>query len=205
MMDKLATAGKLPKLPIYVDSPLSVNATQVYGAHPECFDDALNEYLLIDDNPFGFNDLTYVRSVDASKALNDTKEPCVIISSSGMMNAGRVRHHLYNNIENEKNTFLIVGYCAPDTAGSMLRNGIPELKVFGDVLQVNAEIKVMDSFSAHGDQEEMLEYIGNQKAAKKVFLVHGEKDTQVVYKKFLEKQGFSNVEIPNLGQEFELN
>ena len=176
--------------------------SQVYGSHPECYDDGLNEYMLIDDNPFGFNELNYVRSVEESKRLNTSKQPMVIISSAGMMNAGRIRHHLYNNIEDEKCTFLIVGYCSPYTAGGMLRAGVPELKVFGDILQVNAEIKVMDSFSAHGDQNEMLDYISNQKAAKKVFLVHGEYDTQKAYKKFLEQHGFDDVLIPPEGEEY---
>lgn len=204
MMDKLSSEGLLPKIPVFVDSPLAVNATQVFGSHPECFDENLIEYLLTDENPFGFNELNYIRSVEESKRLNEMKKPCVIISSSGMMNAGRVRHHLYNNIENEKNTFLMVGYCSPDTAGGMLKNGVQEIKVFGDLLQVNAEIAIMDSFSAHGDREEMLEYIGNQKKAKKVFLVHGERDTQEKFKKFLGGKGFSEIEIPVPGQEFDL-
>lgn len=205
MMDKLESAGKLPKLPIYVDSPLAVNATQVYGSHPECFDNNLNEYLLTDDNPFGFNSLTYIRNVDESKALNDLAKPCVIVSSSGMMNAGRVRHHLFNNIEDPKNTFLIIGYCSPDTPGGMLKRGIQEIKLLGEVKEVKAQIKTMDSFSAHGDRKEMLEYIGNQKnSAKKVFLVHGEYDTQLEFKKYLNANGFDQVEIPDAGQEFEV-
>ena len=205
MMDKMESAGLLPKLPVYVDSPLAVNATQVFGSHPECYDDALNEYLLIDDNPFGFNDLNYVRSVAESKAINASKEPCVIISSSGMMNAGRVRHHLFNNIEDPNCTFLIVGYCSPDTAGGMLRNGVETLKIFGEWKVVKAEIEVMDSFSAHGDQVEMYEFIENQKkTAKHVFLVHGELDTQLKFKSFLEEKGFKGVEIPEEGQTFKL-
>ncbi len=123
MLDQLNTANQLPPIKVYVDSPLAVNATTVYGAHPECFDDQLNKYLLIDQNPFGFNSLTYIRDVEQSKALNTSQEPCIIISSSGMMNAGRVKHHLFNNIEDPRNTFLIVGYCTPDTPGGKLRAG----------------------------------------------------------------------------------
>lgn len=205
MMDKLEQAKKLPKLPVYVDSPLAVNATQVFGSHPECFDNKLNEYLLIDDDPFGFNSLKYIRKVEESKALNSSKEPAVIISSSGMMNAGRVRHHLYNNIEDPKNTFLIVGYCSPDTAGGMLRNGIEQLKVFGDVLNVNAEIKVMDSFSAHADRTELIDFMSNQKSkVRKLFLVHGENESQKVFRKQLLGEGFNDVVIPDLGQEVEI-
>ena len=154
---------------------------------------------------FGFNSLKYIRKVQDSKALNNSKEPAVIISSSGMMNAGRVRHHLYNNIQDPKNTFLIVGYCSPDTAGGMLRNGIKQLKVFGDVLDVNAEIKIMDSFSAHADRKELIEFIDHQKGnMKKIFLVHGEHGSQKEFKKRLIEEGFNDVAIPDLGQEIEI-
>lgn len=201
MLDKMETTGLLPKIPVYVDSPLAVNATEVFGAHPECFDDELNEYLLIDDNPFGFNSLNYIRKVEASKALNNSTEPCIIISSSGMMNAGRVRHHLYNNIDDEKNTFLIVGYCAPNTAGGMLKAGIEELKIFGEYKPVRAEIISMASFSAHGDRHEMKDFISNQKErCKKIFLVHGEYDTQKAFKKFLQNDGFGDIIIPEKGE-----
>jgi len=204
MLDKLETAGLLPKLPVYVDSPLAVNATMIFGQHPECFDNELNQYLLIDKNPFGFNDLNYIREVAHSKALNDSQEPCIIISSSGMMNAGRVKHHLFNNIENEKNTFLIVGYCSPDTPGGMLRDGVESIKLFGDWKMVKADVKVMDSFSAHGDRNEMYDFISNQDDVKNIFLVHGELDRQTKWKEFLHEKGFQNVEIPEEGAEFEM-
>ncbi len=200
MMDKLAGKGLLPPIPVYVDSPLAVNATVIFLAHPECYDDELNEYLLDDDNPFGFNKLKYIREVDASKALNDTDEPCVIISASGMMNAGRVKHHLFNNIEDEKNTILIVGYCSPDTPGGMLRAGVESIKLFGEWKQVRAEIEIMDSFSAHGDQLEIYDFIKNQKSINKLFLVHGEPETQEEFKEFLHDKGFKNIQIPYEGQ-----
>ena len=204
MLDKLETAGLLPKIPVYVDSPLAVNATMIFGQHPECFDNELNEYLLIDDNPFGFNDLNYIRDVADSKALNNSSEPCIIISSSGMMNAGRVKHHLFNNIENKKNTFLIVGYCSPDTPGGMLKNGIESIKLFGEHKMVKADIRVMDSFSAHGDRNEMYDFIENQKSVKKIFLVHGELDRQEKFRTFLNEKGFGDIEIPAEGDVFEL-
>lgn len=205
MLDQLYTAGRLPKIPVYVDSPLAVNATQVYGSHPECFDNELNEYLLIDDNPFGFNDLIYIRDVNKSKALNNSEEPCIIISAAGMMNAGRVKHHLYNNIEQGKNTFLIVGYCSPETPGGQLRNGNVSLKLFGDVKMVKADVVIMDSFSAHGDRVELRDFIRNQKShLKKLFLVHGDLDTQQAFKIYLEADGFTNIEIPSAGQTVEI-
>ncbi|MDF1695179.1 MAG: MBL fold metallo-hydrolase [Saprospiraceae bacterium] len=205
MLDKLETAGLLPRIPIYVDSPLAVNATMIFGQHPECFDNELNEYLLIDDNPFGFNDLNYIREVNESKALNNSSDPCIIISSSGMMNAGRVKHHLFNNIESQKNTFLIVGYCSPDTPGGMLRDGIESIKLFGEHKMVKADVRVMDSFSAHGDRNEMYDFIANQTSLKKLFLVHGELERQEKFKSFLKEKGFSDIEIPAEGDEFTLN
>ncbi len=205
MLDQLESAGALPKIPVYVDSPLAVNATTVFGAHPECYDDDLHEYMLLDDNPFGFNDLTYVKDVALSKQLNYSHEPCIIISSSGMMNAGRVRHHLFNSVENKKNTFLIVGYCSPNTPGGMLKNGIQSIKLYGEHKMVLADIETMDSFSAHADRQEMMDFIDNQKKGlKKLFLVHGEQPTQEKFRTFLQENGYKKVYIPKLGQAFDL-
>ncbi len=204
MLDQMETAGLLPKIPVYVDSPLAVNATQVFGAHPECYDNNLNEYLLIDDNPFGFNKLQYVREVAISKSLNATNDPCIIISASGMMNAGRIRHHIFNNIDKEKNTLLIVGYCSPDTLGGILRQGTEKVKLFGEWKVVNMEIEIMDSFSAHADRGEMIDFLSNQKKLKELFLVHGVPEKQKNFKKLLVKSGFKKVKIPTLGQEFKL-
>lgn len=205
MLDQMETAGILPKIKVYVDSPLAVNATNIFGVHPECYDEDLHAYLLIDDNPFGFNNLTYVRDVNISKSLNDSNEPCIIISSSGMMNAGRVKHHLANNISHPKNTILIVGYCSPDTPGGILRKGVEEIKLFGEIRPVRADIEVMDSFSAHADRHEMVEFLENQKGhLRKIFLVHGEIDRQKSFRTFLFGKGFKKVEIPNLGETYKL-
>jgi metallo-beta-lactamase family protein len=201
LLDQANTAGQLPKVKVYVDSPLAINATAVYGSHPECFDNDLHEYMLIDKNPFGFNDLTYIRHSEQSKALNSEKEPCIIISSSGMMNAGRVKHHLSNNIEDPRATFLIVGYCTPDTPGGKLRSGAASIKVFNKTLQVKAGVEVMDSFSGHGDRDEMIDFVQNQKKKlKKIFLVHGEYDTQQAWRSYLRENGFDQIEIPAQGE-----
>lgn len=205
IFDRLHNEGKLPKIPIYLDSPLAINATTVYLSHPECYDQDLTEYLMKDDNPFGFNTLQFIRSVDNSKRLNTSKEPCVIISASGMMNAGRVKHHLFNNMEDPKNTFLMVGYCSPYTPGGQLLAGRKELRLFGETKQVNAEVVRLKSLSAHGDQNEMFNFLKNQlSSCKRMFLVHGELDTQQVWQKYLEDKGFKNIEIPTLKQTFEL-
>lgn len=205
MLDQLETAGKLPHIPVYVDSPLAVNATMIFGAHPECFDKQLNKYLLVDDNPFGFNALTYVKEVEVSKQLNEMKEPCIIISSSGMMNAGRVRHHLYNNLEDKRNTVLIVGYCAPNTPGGYLMKGAGHLRIFGDNKTVRAEIEIMDSFSAHADRKELVDFLHNQRGhLKNLFLVHGELDTQKQFQTFLNENGFRDVAIPHLAESFRI-
>lgn len=205
MMDQLENAGELPKIPIYVDSPLAVSATQIFGSHPECYDNDLNEYMLVDNNPFGFNELTYIRKVELSKQLNFKPEPCVIISSSGMMNAGRIKHHLFNNLEDSKNTLLIVGYCSPDTLGGIIKAGAEKVKLFGEWKNILAKVETMHSFSAHADRKEMIEFMSNQtKKVKKLFLVHGEIERQEIFKKSLLKSGFKSVEIPDLNDEFEL-
>ncbi|MCB0547766.1 MAG: MBL fold metallo-hydrolase [Phaeodactylibacter sp.] len=205
MLDQLESSGRLPRIPVYVDSPLAVNATMIFGSHPECFDNQLNEYLLTDEDPFGFNSLSYIRQAERSKELNQSKEPCIIISSSGMMNAGRVKHHLFHNIENARNTFLIVGYCAPGTPGGALRDGAKQLRVFGEEKIVKAEVEVMDSFSAHAGQHELADYLENQKKRlRKLFLVHGTLDKQEAFRNLLQERGFQGIEIPELGQEFQL-
>ncbi len=204
MLDRLETEGRLPHVPVYVDSPLAVNATMIFGAHPECFDNELNEYMLIDDNPFGFNNLTYVRHVDVSKELNHMPEPCIIISSAGMINAGRVKHHVYNNIDQAANTILIVGYCAPGTPGGALRDGVETLRLFGEYKPVRAKVEVMDSFSAHADRTELADFLENQQSLKNLFLVHGTLDRQEAFRRLLGEKGFGSVTIPELGAEFTL-
>lgn len=206
MLDHLESKGKLPRIPVYVDSPLAVNATDIFTMHPECFDSEIQKYITTNDNPFGFNRLTYIRKVEESKALNDSKEPCIIISASGMANAGRIRHHLYNNIEDADNTILIVGYCAEGTLGARLREYPMTVKIFGKELRVRASIKIIDGLSGHADQKEMLKFLGKQnpKQIKKTFLVHGEYEKQLKMKQALEGVGFSNIYIPELGNEFVL-
>src|SRR5664279_4850222 len=193
-------------LNIFVDSPLAVNATTVFRMHPECFNKNFSDVLEKDPDPFGFDNLYYINKVEDSKKLNDHKQPCVIISASGMMEAGRVKHHLANNISDPKNTILIVGYCAPTTLGARIGRGDKEVSIFGTVYDVKAEVKKIESFSGHGDYKEMISFISCQdkSALSKIFIVHGEYETQKKYVSSLTNEGFKNIEIPAKGQEFEL-
>jgi metallo-beta-lactamase family protein len=205
MLDQLESTGKLPKIKVFVDSPLAVNATTVFGAHPECYDAELQEYMLTDDNPFGFNNLTYITDVRESKALNFLKGPAIIISASGMMNAGRSKHHLRNTMGSLKNTIFIVGYCARQTPGGKLRDGATGLKLYGDYHELKAEVVVMDSFSAHGDRSEMTGFLQNQKeSCKEIFLVHGTIERMESFGGALIEDGFKSWKAPKLKEIVEL-
>ena len=158
-LDQLAHDDLLPPIPVYVDSPLAVNATGVFLAHPECYDRKLLEYMRNDADPFGFDRLTYIRDVEASKKLNETPMPMVIISASGMCEAGRILHHLRNTIEDPRNTVLIVGYCADHTLGKRLIERRPEVRIFGEPHALRAEVEVINSLSAHADEAGLLGFI----------------------------------------------
>ena len=203
-LDILESEGKLPRIPVYIDSPLSVKATLVMRKHEEEFNQEILAYIKRDGDAFGFDNLNYITKVEDSKALNFSGEPCVIISASGMAEAGRIKHHIANNCENPRNTILIVGYCSPSSLGYQIKNRADEIRIFGETYKLKANVEVMDSFSAHADYEEMIDYLNCQNASqvKKVFLVHGEYDTQLVFKDRLEKEGFSTVEIPQQGEGF---
>jgi len=205
-LNTLYNANRLPRVDIYVDSPLSVNATNIFRLHPDCFNENLREVMLTDPDPFGFNSLFYITSVEQSKSLNDIKQPVIIISSSGMMEAGRVKHHLANSISNPANTVLVVGYCAPPTLGARLVRGEKEVSIHGTRYPVNAEIERIESYSGHGDYREMGDYISCQDPArlKNTFLVHGEYETQVNYRAYLETRGIKNIEIPDFGKSYTL-
>lgn len=204
MIDRMETAGKLNGIPVYVDSPLAVNATDIFRLHPECYDDEILDYMMKDPNPFGFNDLHFIRKRKASQKLNDLKGPAIIISASGMMQAGRIKHHLLHNVEDPKNTILVVGYTSKGTLGRDIRNRTPELKIFGTHRKLNAEVVIMDSFSAHADHSEILEFLTMQDKdrLRKIFLVHGEIDRQIILKEDLLTKGFKEVIIPEYGNTF---
>ncbi|RIV22339.1 MBL fold metallo-hydrolase [Fibrisoma montanum] len=205
-LDQLESEGKLPRLPVYIDSPMAVKATRVMDDHEECFNPQILRYIKKDGNAFDFPNLHYISDVEDSKAINDRSEPCIIISSSGMAEAGRIKHHIKNNIEDSLNTILLVGYASPVTLGGALKRGDREVKIFGETFTVNAQVAVMDSFSAHADYREMLEFLACQDPTqvKKLFLVHGEYDKQLIWKAKLEAAGFSRVDIPEMRERFAL-
>ena len=205
MLDRLESSGRLPHIKVFVDSPLAVNATTIFGAHPECYDNDLHEYMLTDENPFGFNMLHYIQDVNESKALNYLKEPAIIISASGMMNAGRSKHHLRNTMGDPKNTIFMVGYCAPETPGGKLRAGATGLKLYGEYHELRAKVTIMDSFSAHGDRSEMLDFLSNQTdSCKEIFLVHGTIDRMETFGESLVEKGFRKWRAPRLREVVEL-
>lgn len=207
ILDKLKNKNLLPNINVYVDSPMSTNITNIMRNHVTSFNESLQEYIKTDADPFGFSNLHYIREREDSVALNDSKEPCIIISASGMMDAGRIKHHLANNISNPKNTVLVVGYCSPNSLGRHIRDGKKEVKIFGDYYQVNAEVEIIDSYSAHADYGELLKYLScqNKELVKKIFLVHGEIEAKLAFKETLMKEGYKEIIIPNKSESFILS
>ncbi len=174
-LHELALTGRLPRVPIFVDSPLSVNATEIYRLHPECFNDTIYKFLREKENPFGMENLTYIREVAHSMKLNELKEPAIIISASGMAEAGRIRHHLRNNIGDQKNLILFIGYCAEHTLGAQILARKSPVNIFGEPNVVRARVASIDSYSGHADKNELRRYVENLSGdIKEMFVVHGE-------------------------------
>lgn len=198
-LNQLSLEGRLPKVDYFLDSPLSTSITEVVKKYPQYFNKTIQRVLQSDDDPFQFEGLRYVESVEESKLLNYRNEPCVIVSASGMAEAGRVKHHISNNVENSHNAVLMTGYCEPASLGARLLSGAGEVSIFGVQHEVNAEIGQIKSMSAHGDYEDLSQWLScqNKQAVRKLFLVHGEYDEQQVFKRWLQKRGFADVEIPD--------
>ncbi len=205
-LNQLELERRLPPLDYFVDSPLSVEATEVVKRFPEYFNKNIQRILQSDNDPFSFNGLKYVKTVEQSKLLNFRNEPCVIISASGMADAGRVKHHISNNIENSRNSILLTGYCEPRSIGGRLMNGDKEIKIFGVVHEVHAEIGAIRSMSAHGDYEDLSQFLACQdpKQVKTLFLVHGEYEVQQQFQQRLYKKGFADITIPEMHSEIGL-
>jgi len=205
MLHELSDAGEIPGIPIFVDSPLAVEATEVFRKHPECFDHETRRFLLEGGDPFGFARLRYIRDASESKALNDLRGPFVIISASGMCEAGRILHHLRNNIEDPRNTVLITGFQAEHTLGRKLVDKLPEVPIFGELMRLRAEVETLNELSGHADQRELLEWLKPvAQGLKKLFLVHGEPaQTQALAAAVQERFGLTAT-IPARGESFEL-
>ncbi len=191
----------IPDLPIFVDSPLSVNITDVFMNHPECYDEHVYQEFIKDRlNPFGFGRLQYTHSVEESKALNQLNGPAIIISSSGMCENGRILHHLKNNIEDNRNCILIIGYMAQDTLGRKILEKQPYVKIFDQQYQLNCDVEVLNAFSGHADRSDLLDYISQVQDLKKVFLVHGEESQSLALQGFLGEIGIKDVVVPARGE-----
>ncbi len=205
-LDQLTTEGRLPPIPVYVDSPLAVNVTDVFRRHPECYDAELLRYMEENGEPFGFDRLTYIRDVEESKKLNSSRLPMVIISASGMAEAGRILHHLRNNVEDPRNTVMIVGYCAPHTLGRRIVERRREIKIFGEPHRLRAEVEVMNSYSAHADEPELVDFVSHldPQRLKRIFLVHGDPPRQLALYEALAERGYANAHGPARGEVFDL-
>ena len=205
LLHQLANQGRIPSIPIFVDSPLAVNVTSVFRKHPECFDEQTRAYLDNHEDPFGFKRLQYIRDVEESKKLNDLHGPFVVISASGMAEQGRILHHLRNNIEDPRNTVLITGFQAENTLGRKLVEKCREVRIFGEPVTVRAEIASLDELSGHADQGELIAWL---KPAvphlRKVFLVHGERQQSEMLAKLLRSEYGLDVVVPAPGEHFTL-
>jgi metallo-beta-lactamase family protein len=203
MLHKLFDQNRIPEIPIYVDSPLAVDATAVFRSHPECLDRETGRIFLEEgSDPFGFGRLKYIKKTEESKELNDKKRPMIIISASGMAEGGRILHHLANNIGNPKNLILFVGYAAEHTLARRIMDGDKKVNIFGEEYDVNAKIKIMDYFSGHADQKELLDYLrlNTQNKLKSIFLVHGEEDMALPLREKIIQKGYQNVQYPASGE-----
>src|SRR5215203_4209189 len=205
-LNQLEVENRLPELDYFVDSPLSIEATEIVKKYPGYFNKRIQQVLRTDSDPFNFKGLKYIKTVEQSKLLNFRNEPCVIISASGMADAGRVKHHISNNIENSRNTILITGYCEPRSLGGRLMAGAKLVGIFGVEHEVNAEVASIRSMSAHGDYEDLCQWLACQdpKQVKKLFLVHGDYNVQQDFKSRLGRKGFEDVEIPEIHYEIGL-
>ena len=208
VLNQLYNDGRLPQIPVYVDSPMSTNATQIFRMYPDELSEEVQDTLRFDPDPFGFNTLRYITDIRESKALNHKDEPCIIISASGMLEAGRIKHHVANHISDPRCTILIVGYCEPTTLGARIQQpGLQWISIFGQDRKIKAQITKIEGFSGHGDYQEMIDYLTRSLAVdqvKRVFVVHGEETAAQTYKTHLEEAGFTHIAIPSKGETVEL-
>lgn len=205
-LNQMISDGEIKSVPVFVDSPLAVNATKVFKRHPECFDAETRQFVMEARHPaLDFKDLTYIQSVDESKALNDRTDPMVIISASGMVENGRILHHIKNNIENPKNTICIVSWQAPDTLGRRLADREPEVRIYGELYRRKCDVATIGGLSGHAGQDMLMKYALNVKdTVKQIFLVHGEEKQATTLKEKLKENRLSRVHYPALHESVEL-
>ena len=202
VLHELFEKGEIPEVPVYVDSPLAVNATEIYRLHPDAFNEEVYQTLFERQNPFGFENLTLVRTVTGSKALNDLHGTAIIISASGMCEAGRILHHLKNHISDSSTTVLFVGYCAENTLGRRIRDGESPVPILGGRYKVRAHVETVDSFSGHADHSELVDYFKRMTGEReRVWLVHGEPEAGDALKKALSEIHAHPVEVGTAGEE----
>ena len=208
VLNQLYNDGRLPHIPVYVDSPMSTNATQIFRMYPDELSDEVRDTMQFDPDPFGFNTLKYITDISESKALNHKDDPCIIISASGMLEAGRIKHHVANHISDPRCTILIVGYCEPTTLGARIQQpGLQWISIFGLDRRIKAQITKIEGFSGHGDYKEMIDYFTcslQVDQVQRVFVVHGELTAAEAYKEHLTDAGFKNIDIPQHGEIVEL-
>jgi metallo-beta-lactamase family protein len=205
LLHQLFKEGRIPSIPIFVDSPLAVDATKVFRKHSELYDEETREYLLEGEDPFAFRLLRYIQDVGESKALNDLRGPFMIISASGMCEAGRILHHLKNNIEDPRNTVLVTGFMAENTLGRKIVDKLPEVPIFGEPLRLRAEVVKLNELSGHADQRELVNWVRPMaKGLKKIFLVHGEPAQSAALAKVLAAEFSVEAVVPERGQTVEL-
>lgn len=200
---RLMHSGRLPRVPIYVDSPLAVDATTVFRRHPECYDQEIRELLEGPGDPFGFRGVHYVQSVEESKALNEKRGPLIIVSASGMAETGRILHHLANNIGGERNAVLLIGYQAEHTLGRRLKEEAPVVRIFGEEFERRCPVHSLDGFSGHGDRDDLFRFATGftTKRPERIFLVHGEPEQQDPFAERLRREGgYAQVDTPHQGQ-----
>lgn len=204
VLNELYNDGRLERVPVYVDSPLSANATAIFRRHADTLNEQVQDTMRFDSDPFGFNTLRYITDVKDSKALNKSEQPCIVISSSGMLEAGRIKHHVSNHIDDPTTTILIVGYCTPTSLGARIQDpSLRYVSIFGFDHRIRAQVTKIEGFSGHGDYNEIIQYISSCqdiKQIKKTFIVHGESEAQEVFKDHLHDAGFRNISIPQKGE-----
>lgn len=196
---------ELLRVPVYIDSPMAISATEIFRKHADCFDAETREYILKGDNPLDFHNLHFTRSADESRALNMSDEPKIIISASGMCDAGRIKHHLKHNLWKKNSSIVFVGYQATGTLGRIIKDGAKKVKIFGETIGIKAEIHSIEGFSGHADKDSLMNWLkGFKKLPKKIFVVHGEKESAAGFAQYIKDELNVAAIVPDMHDQFDL-